>query len=99
MGVLRKAFTTAGSNWVPEQRIISAMASFTGMEDRYGRSDVMASKESATARILAPRGISSAAHFLVQAVAVIAIMVVFDNLDYFLVDQRLNDAGADDAMR
>ena len=39
----RKASTTAGSNWVPEQRISSSQAATAGMPARYGRSATIAS--------------------------------------------------------
>ena len=46
--------TTSGSNWDPEPARSSASAGSTPIEPRYGRSLVMASNESATAKILAP---------------------------------------------
>ena len=50
---------TMGSNWTPLFRDISCIVSFTVSALRYGRSERMASVESATAMIRAPRGISS----------------------------------------
>src|SRR3954470_9627508 len=55
------ASTTAGSNWRPECRRSSAIASTTGIATRYGRSDVMAWKASQAQMIRAPSGISLAA--------------------------------------
>src|SRR6266852_1344149 len=58
-GRARNVATTVGSKWVPAQRSISARAAETGMAREYGRSYVMASKASATAKIRAPSGMSS----------------------------------------
>ena len=55
------ASTTAGSNWVPAQRTSSASASRSGIARRYARSDVIASKASATKMMRAPSGIWSPA--------------------------------------
>ena len=54
----RKAETTSGSNCFPDSRKISSRAAAKGNARRYGRSEVMASRVSATAKILAPSGIS-----------------------------------------
>ncbi len=53
------AATTAGSNCVPAQRSSSAHASSSGMRARYGRSWVIALKESTTQMIRASSGICS----------------------------------------
>src|SRR5262249_21655718 len=55
---LRKARVTSGSNWEPAHRRISAMALAKEVPLRYGRSEVIASKASATAKMRAPTGIS-----------------------------------------
>jgi hypothetical protein len=47
--------TISGSNWLEEQRAISATASSKGRAFLYGLSEVSASKVSATASILASR--------------------------------------------
>src|SRR5205807_1910412 len=46
-GMDRKTFTTSGSNWLPEHRLISSRACGIGSARRYGRSLIMASSESA----------------------------------------------------
>src|SRR6185437_9648915 len=56
-GCARKTFTTCGSNCVPEKRSISSRAAEIGRAFLYGRSDIIASSVSATAKILAPSGI------------------------------------------
>src|SRR5580704_7779733 len=55
--IVRNTSTTLGSNWDPEQRWISSCAYWIDKALRYGRSEIMASRASATAKILAPRGI------------------------------------------
>src|ERR1017187_8329963 len=57
--ILINTSTTFGSNCVPEHRWISSCACLIDNALRYTRSEVMASSASATAKILAPRGISS----------------------------------------
>src|SRR5215204_1488394 len=57
----RNARTTAGSNCVPAHPRTSASARCTGNAWRYGLWEIIASKASATARILAPDGICSCA--------------------------------------
>src|ERR1700687_84477 len=58
-GMDMKTSTTLGSNWVPEQRLISPLACERGKALRYGRSLIMASSESAMVKMRAPRGMSS----------------------------------------
>ncbi len=55
--MFRNALTTAGSNWVPAQRVSSLRASRADMALLYERMAVMTSNESATATIRAPREI------------------------------------------
>src|SRR6266852_1284411 len=59
-GMDMKTSTTLGSNCVPEQRLISPLAWESGRALRYGRSLIMASRESAIVKMRAPRGMSSA---------------------------------------
>ena len=58
-GKPRKAFTTSGSNWLPEPFSISPCASRSVLENEEGSSEIMASRVSATAKMRAPSGISS----------------------------------------
>src|SRR6185436_20089215 len=58
-GMDRKVATTAGSKCVPAQRSISARAASRDTAREYGRSKVMASRASATAKMRAPRGMCS----------------------------------------
>src|SRR6266849_304788 len=53
------AWTTRGSKLVPLSETTCFMASSGDIARRYGRSDVRASKQSTTDRILAPIGIAS----------------------------------------
>src|SRR6185369_10428233 len=55
----RKARTTSGSNCEPAQRSISSTAFSKVVPLRYGRSEVIASRVSATAKMRAPMWISS----------------------------------------
>src|SRR5712691_13132239 len=50
-GIARKTSTTLGSNCFPEQRSISARACDIGRAFRYGRSEIIASNASATAKM------------------------------------------------
>ena len=52
----RNAGTMSGSNWVPEQRRISAIASAAGSAFLYARVEVMASKVSEIAMMRDARG-------------------------------------------
>src|SRR5712664_2651039 len=58
-GSERNTSTTPGSNCVPLQRWISSSAWESGSARRYGLSEIIAASASATAKIRAPRGISS----------------------------------------
>src|SRR5438445_260272 len=59
--LLNSASTTRGSNCVPLFLLISTHASASERAGLYGRSEVIASNVSATAKMRAPRGISLAA--------------------------------------
>jgi len=57
--MLKKMLAIFGSNCFADSLSISNKASVSESVSRYGRSDVIASKASATASILAIKGISS----------------------------------------
>jgi len=59
--MLRKARTMSGLKWVPVHLVSSARAAARGIADLYERTAVITSKESATATIVAARGMSSPA--------------------------------------
>ena len=61
MGIVTNALAIAGSNWVLAFRWISSSAASMGRLARYGRSEVIASKESATVTTRAMSGIPSPA--------------------------------------
>ena len=78
-GMDRKVATTAGSKCVPAQRSISARAASSDTAREYGRSKVMASRASATAKMRAPERDVLAAQPLGIAVAVPALVMMVDD--------------------
>ena len=94
--MVRKVSTTAGSKCVPAQRLISARAVSNEIAREYGRSKVMASSASASAKIRGPSGICLAAESRGVARAVPPLVVVVDDGDGAAQERDLLDQPATD---